>query len=206
MFLNLNIHFSTCRHVWKPVSIANNDQIPFLQHLIWVCSVCSGLFVWIFRINTVLFIQNLCVFFQPDMKLSMYIFFPTRYENKWWGDFVFLPIRRDMMMLCMRNLFQILRKYFRIILLPKISFKTIFWLKPSYQQTGLKVKWMCFRNIPLIKAHISLMLSTLGKIFSRWLIEIFFLFFRENRIWHFMQIVSSGDNLHEMSNHVFSEK
>ena len=29
---------------------------------------------------------------------------------------------------------------------------------------------------------------------------IFFLFFLENWIWHFMQIVSSGDNLHEMSN------
>ena len=32
---------------------------------------------------------------------------------------------------------------------------------------------------------------------------IFFLFFPENRIWHFMQIVSWGDNLHEMSNPVF---
>ena len=28
---------------------------------------------------------------------------------------------------------------------------------------------------------------------------IYFLFFPENRIRHFMQIVSSGDNLHEMS-------
>ena len=35
---------------------------------------------------------------------------------------------------------------------------------------------------------------------------IFFLFFLENRIWHFMQIVSSGDNLHEISNPVFWEK
>ena len=34
---------------------------------------------------------------------------------------------------------------------------------------------------------------------------IFFLFFPENRIWHFMQIVSSGDNLHAMSNPVFWE-
>ena len=31
---------------------------------------------------------------------------------------------------------------------------------------------------------------------------IFFLFFPENRIWKFMQIVSIGDNLHEMSNPV----
>ena len=34
---------------------------------------------------------------------------------------------------------------------------------------------------------------------------IFFLFFPENRIWHFMQIVSIGDNLHEMSNPDFKE-
>ena len=51
-----------------------------------------------------------------------------------------------------------------------------------------------------------LTLSTLGKIFSRRHFEIFFLFFSENRIWHFMQIVSYGDNLHEMSNPVFWEK
>ena len=35
---------------------------------------------------------------------------------------------------------------------------------------------------------------------------VFFLFFPENRSWYFMQIVSIGDNLHEMSNHVFWEK
>ena len=51
-----------------------------------------------------------------------------------------------------------------------------------------------------------LTLSTLGKIFSRRHFEIFFLFFPENRIWHCMQIVSSGDNLHEMSDPVFWEK
>ena len=34
---------------------------------------------------------------------------------------------------------------------------------------------------------------------------IIFLFFPENRIWHFMQIVSIGDNLHEMSKPVFRE-
>ena len=28
----------------------------------------------------------------------------------------------------------------------------------------------------------------------------FFLFFLENRIWHFMQIASLGDNVHEVSN------
>ena len=32
---------------------------------------------------------------------------------------------------------------------------------------------------------------------------IFFLYFLANRIWHFMQSVSSGDNLHEVSNPIF---
>ena len=40
--------------------------------------------------------------------------------------------------------------------------------------------------------------SILGKIFSRWHIKIVFLFFPENRLWHFMQI-----NLHEMSKPVY---
>ena len=34
---------------------------------------------------------------------------------------------------------------------------------------------------------------------------LFFLFLQENRIWYFMQNVSNGDNLHEMSNPVFWE-
>ena len=47
------------------------------------------------------------------------------------------------------------------------------------------------------------MISTLGEIFSRRHIKIFFLLFQENNIWHFTLIVSNGDNLHEMSNPVF---
>ena len=35
---------------------------------------------------------------------------------------------------------------------------------------------------------------------------IFFIFFLENRIWRFMQIVSIGDNLHQMSKPAFWEK
>ena len=50
-----------------------------------------------------------------------------------------------------------------------------------------------------------LMLSILGRIFSRGHIEIFFLFFPENRFGHFMHIVSNRDNLHEMQN-LFSGK
>ena len=45
-----------------------------------------------------------------------------------------------------------------------------------------------------------LTLSTQGKIFSRQHFEIFLLFFTENKIWHFMQIVSN--NLYEVSNPV----
>ena len=41
-----------------------------------------------------------------------------------------------------------------------------------------------------------LTLSALCKIFSS-------LFFQESRIWHFMQIVTNEDILHEMSNLVF---
>ena len=37
-------------------------------------------------------------------------------------------------------------------------------------------------------------------------LDVLFLFFTENRIQWFMQIVSKGDNLHEMSNPVFWEK
>ena len=36
--------------------------------------------------------------------------------------------------------------------------------------------------------------------FSTWQIDDIFLFFPENRLSHFIQIVSTGDNLHEMLN------
>ena len=52
-----------------------------------------------------------------------------------------------------------------------------------------------------------LTLGTLGKIFSRQQQKIKkILFFPENKIWHFMQIVSGGDNLQEMSDPVVWEK
>ena len=38
------------------------------------------------------------------------------------------------------------------------------------------------------------------------ILKYFFLFFLENRIWHFMQIVSIGDNLHEVLDPIFYEK
>ena len=42
--------------------------------------------------------------------------------------------------------------------------------------------------------------------FSKWQTDDSFLIFLENRIRHFMQIVSSGDDLHEMSNCVHWKK
>ena len=44
----------------------------------------------------------------------------------------------------------------------------------------------------------------LGKNFSRQHFEVVFLLFLENRFWHFMQIVSLGDNLHEVSDPIFN--
>ena len=43
-------------------------------------------------------------------------------------------------------------------------------------------------------------------IFSRRHYEIFFLFLPESMILHFMQIVSFGDNVHEMPDYIFWEK
>ena len=56
-----------------------------------------------------------------------------------------------------------------------------FWFKKSYQHLNFTTLWATSADDKLI----------------------FFLFFPENRIWHFMQIVSTGDNLHGMSNPVF---
>ena len=48
--------------------------------------------------------------------------------------------------------------------------------------------------------------SMLGKIFSRLYFEMFFLFFPENRLLNFMQIISYGDNLYVISMPVFSDE
>ena len=51
----------------------------------------------------------------------------------------------------------------------------------------------------------SLTLCILGKIFSRRHFEIFFFVFPRKKIWHFMQTVSNGDSLHEMSKPVYGK-
>ena len=68
----------------------------------------------------------------------------------------------------------------------------------------LCMRWWYDRKKPMFESPVAcLTLSTLGKIFSRQHFEIFFLFFPKNRIWHLIQTVFIGDNLHEMSNPVF---
>ena len=48
-------------------------------------------------------------------------------------------------------------------------------------------------TITSVSTEGSLSLSALGKIFSRRHIDFFFLYLPENRIWHFIQIVSMSN-------------
>ena len=58
-------------------------------------------------------------------------------------------------------------------------------------------------NVPVIYIHLNFFHSLANSADNT--LMIFSYFFPENRIWHFMQIVTIGDNLHEMSNPVFWE-
>ena len=73
-------------------------------------------------------------------------------------------------------------------------------LSESFYIQNENINWAVLKNSKLI-----LTLSTLGKICSRRHTEILFLLFPENKIWHFIQIFSNEDNLHEISNPVFWE-
>ena len=89
------------------------------------------------------------------------------------------------------------------------NFQTISTPSSYSMYPWMSIKWTgcaCNRQQHQVCMDDPLRLSTLGKIFSRRHFEIFFLiFFPENRFWHFMQIVSIGDNLHEMSNPVMGK-
>ena len=63
-----------------------------------------------------------------------------------------------------------------------------------------------FKKIPNLTQTKQLMLSTLDKFSADNILKYFSYFFPENRIWHFIQIISNGENLHEISNPVFWEK
>ena len=60
-----------------------------------------------------------------------------------------------------------------------------------------------WEDVIFCKFEIILGLACWEKKFFRGHFEIFFLIFPENTLWHFMQIVSLGDNLHEMSKPIF---
>ena len=71
-----------------------------------------------------------------------------------------------------------------------------FWLKKKKKKitsSGAKCnQFLCHVFV--------LMLNLQGKMFSR---HYFVIFSQKSRLWHFMQIVSIGDNLHEMSKPLF---
>ena len=94
--------------------------------------------------------------------------------------------------------------------LPQTSRKHAFTIKVQFTRhlnlgNFQWMLWPCLRILRGNQFQSSFMLGILGKNFSRQHTETFFLFFPEKRIWHFMQNVSSGDNLHKMSN-LFSRK
>ena len=70
----------------------------------------------------------------------------------------------------------------------------------------IKLLYESFLQVQIVFISGLLVCSMLGKSFSRWHFEIFILFFPENRLWHFIQIVSFGNNLHKMSEPIFWEK
>ena len=74
------------------------------------------------------------------------------------------------------------------------------WLYKTSKENWSWLNWMM-----LVIAILLLMLSMLDNSFSRWHFEIF-LFFPENMIWHFMQIFSLRDDLHDMSDPILGEK
>ena len=65
---------------------------------------------------------------------------------------------------------------------------------------------MCSSYLWISHVHIVWPLTSLLANSSDDQLMIFFLFDQGNKFWHFMQIVSLGDNLHEMSKPVFWKK
>ena len=63
-------------------------------------------------------------------------------------------------------------------------------LYKKYEYLKIKDMHLLGKRDPVHGRHL-LMLSMLGKSFSRRQFKIVFLFFPENRFWHFMQIVVS---------------
>ena len=83
--------------------------------------------------------------------------------------------------------------------------KSLYWKNSAYDCMALYCTEPYIMSL-WSSSNNSLTFTTLWAFSADDRLMIFFLFFPENRIWHFMQIVSLGDNLHEMSNPVFWEK
>ena len=84
-----------------------------------------------------------------------------------------------------------------------------FWHSLSYDVIYFYIPFLP----PLVKVFqhhnkmtVDVYFTTLWANFADDKLMIYFLYFLENRLWHFMQIVSRGDNLLEMSKHVFKWK
>ena len=58
----------------------------------------------------------------------------------------------------------------------------------------------------VVTTYVLLILTTLWANSADDKMMTIFLFFTENRLWYFKQIVSQGNNLHEMPKAIFCEK
>ena len=93
--------------------------------------------------------------------------------------------------------------FFLILLRKKVA---IFYLNCLQRRQPLWKRNAIFCTKQESNQHTAVLFTTLWAYSADNKLVIFFLFFPENRIWHFMQIVSTEDNLHEMSYPVFWEK
>ena len=60
-----------------------------------------------------------------------------------------------------------------------------------------------FLSIAFVSNVLLFLLALWVKISAEDILKYFYLFFSENRIWRFMQIVFLGDNLHGVSRSIF---
>ena len=88
-------------------------------------------------------------------------------------------------------------------------FMSTLWLKLPINATLLiRTSFTCIRTTIQFRDSpwLQLTLKAVNLNISSQHFKIFLLFFGENRNWHFMWIIYYGDNSHEMSIPIFSEK
>ena len=91
----------------------------------------------------------------------------------------------------------------------KQTVKVLFSLWNTLANLGLCCSYTFYLITKLTLDHIQYLQTTLKAPLTTAANDnsfIFFLFFRENKSWHFMWIVCSADDSHEISRLVFSEK